>query len=584
MGVGNALIAEFSGPARVRSLAYWQNDKLIANVEYDLPGTPCEDVVRGNLCHYPVGVSKKFPLDTALAEMGIESYLGVPLVAANGGHLGHLCVFDTEPMPDEPRNMLIFRIFAARAAAELERLRMEGLLRESNERFRDLFDEAPIAYVHEDLESRFISANRAAMRILGIKPDEVPGTVGLSLVPDTPDAQRRAEEAFASIGRGTDTSGVVLELRRKDNGKPIWIQWWSKPDPERQIHAHDVRRHHRARADRAGKGPADRTERLSARRNQVRSQFRRNRRPKPALCWKCSKMCIASPATDTTVLITGETGTGKELIARAIHSASPRNDKPLIKINCAALPTSLVESELFGHEKGAFTGAIARRIGRFELAARRDDFSGRNRRVAAGRAGETAARAAGARVRARRRRHADQSRRPGDCRHQPRSAESGQGKDLPRRPVLSAERVSRSSAAAAGSRGRCPDAGAFPGRISSPCESASGSRVSAKWHMERLLAYPWPGNIRELENVLERAIILADSAMLEIDPQMLALQPQDETDTQQSSTLEQVEREHIQAVLKQTDGIIDGERGAAKILGLHPNTLRSRMKRLGISR
>ncbi len=179
MSVGNALIAEFSGPARVRSLAYWQNDKLIANVEYDLPGTPCEDVVRGNLCHYPFGVSKKFPLDTALVEMGIESYLGVPLVASDGGHLGHLCVFDTRPMPDEPRNMLVFRIFAARAGAELERLRMEGLLRDSNERFRDLFDEAPIAYVHEDLESHFISANRAAMRILGIKPEEVSGMVGI---------------------------------------------------------------------------------------------------------------------------------------------------------------------------------------------------------------------------------------------------------------------------------------------------------------------------------------------------------------------------------------------------------------------
>src|SRR5262249_13194441 len=168
---------------------------------------------------------------TALVEMKIESYLGVPLVSASGEHLGHLCVFDTAPMPDEPRNMLIFRIFAARATAELERMRMEQLLKESNERFRDLFDEAPIAYVHEGLDSRFLSANRAALRILGVKPEEVPEMVGLSLVPDTPEAKRRAQEAFESIGRGTDTSGVVLELRRKDNGKPIWIQWWSKPDP-----------------------------------------------------------------------------------------------------------------------------------------------------------------------------------------------------------------------------------------------------------------------------------------------------------------------------------------------------------------
>src|SRR6266581_5277202 len=107
--------------------------------------------------------------------------------------------------------------------------------RESEERYRDLYEEAPIAYVKEDLESRFISANRAAMRILGITPEEVAGTVGKSLVPDTPEAQRRVQEAFASIGRGKDTSGVILELRRKDNGKPIWIQWWSKPEPGGQF-------------------------------------------------------------------------------------------------------------------------------------------------------------------------------------------------------------------------------------------------------------------------------------------------------------------------------------------------------------
>jgi len=124
-----------------------------------------------------------------------------------------------------------FRIFAARAVTELARLRLEKILEESEQRFRDLYEEAPIAYVKEDLESRFISANRAAMRILGLKPEEVVGNVGIAMVPDTPDAQRRVQEAFASIGRGTDTSGVVLELRRKDNGKPIFIQWWSKPEP-----------------------------------------------------------------------------------------------------------------------------------------------------------------------------------------------------------------------------------------------------------------------------------------------------------------------------------------------------------------
>ncbi len=373
LGRRYSFVAEFCGPGRVRTLAFWMDGKLAPNVEYDLAGTPCEDVAQGNQCHYPTGVSKKFPLDTALVEMGIESYLGVPLVAASGEHLGHLCVFDTAPMPDEPRNMLIFRIFAARATAELERMRMEQLLKESNERFRDLFDEAPIAYVHEGLDSRFLSANLAALRILGVKPGEVPEMVGLSLVPDTPEAKRRAQEAFASIGRGTDTSGVVLELRRKDNGKPIWIQWWSKPDP-------------------SGKYTRtmfiDITDRVLIEQEQVRltaqnvylqeeiksvHNFEEIVGQSPPLLEALEKVNRVA-TTDSTVLITGETGTGKELIARAIHSASRRRDKPLIKLNCAALPSSLVESELFGHEKGAFTGAIARRIGRFELASGRNSF------------------------------------------------------------------------------------------------------------------------------------------------------------------------------------------------------------------
>src|SRR5689334_8241577 len=104
-------------------------------------------------------------------------------------------------------------------------------LRATEERFRDLFDEAPIAYVHEGLDSRFIRANRTAMKLLGITPDQVSGTYGKTFAPDTPDAQRRMREAFEAIGRGADTSGVVLELRRKDNGNALWIQWWSRPDP-----------------------------------------------------------------------------------------------------------------------------------------------------------------------------------------------------------------------------------------------------------------------------------------------------------------------------------------------------------------
>src|SRR5262249_37453668 len=229
-----AFVAEFATPetnTKARTIAFSVRDRIVDNFEWTLAGTPCEEVLHGKLCHHPSGVRQKFPEDKPLVEWGIESYLGVPLRDSEGKILSHLAVFDDRPMPEEPRKLLIFRIFAARAAAELARLRLEGKLRESEESLRDLYEEAPIAYVKEDLQSRFISANRAALHILGIKREEVAGMVGMSLVPDTPEALRRVKEALASIGRGTNTDGVVLELRRKDDGRPVWVQWWSRPEP-----------------------------------------------------------------------------------------------------------------------------------------------------------------------------------------------------------------------------------------------------------------------------------------------------------------------------------------------------------------
>ena len=138
-------------------------------------------------------------------------------------------------MPPEARLLFILQIFAARAAAELARLRAVRQLQDSEQRWRDLFDEAPIAYVQEDLASRFISANRAALRILGLKKEQAPGFVGMSLVPDTPQAQARVLAALDAISRGNHAEGVVLELRRQDDGRPVWVQWWPQPDPAGQF-------------------------------------------------------------------------------------------------------------------------------------------------------------------------------------------------------------------------------------------------------------------------------------------------------------------------------------------------------------
>jgi PAS domain S-box-containing protein len=454
-------------------------------------------------------------------------------------------------------------------------------LQQSEQRFRDLYEEAPIAYVIEDLESRFVSANCAAMRILGIKSEEVAGTVGMSLVPDTPDAQRRVKEALDAVGRGTDTSGVVLELRRKDNGKPVWIQWWSKPilggkytrtmfvDITDQVLAEQER---------------NRLQQQNAYlREEIKSvhNFEEIIGQSTTLQVVLGKIRQVAP-TDTSVLIYGETGTGKELIARALHSASLRCDRPLIKVNCAALPTGLVESELFGHEKGAFTGALAKRIGRFELAHGGTifldeigeipaDIQAKLLRVLQEREFERVGGSVPIKVDVRV--IAATNRNLLKAVHERTFRE-----DLYYRlnvfpihmPPL---------------RDRAGDVSLLTHFLVEKFAMRVGKRIEgvSQKTMERLLTYRWPGNIRELENVIERAVIMNEGPVLEIEPEMFS----DSGSAQaldKGADLESIERNHTVNILQQTGWVIEGPKGAALILGLHPNTLRSRMKKLGISR
>ncbi len=578
--VSYAFVAEFADTNnRARTLAYWAKDHIDDNIEFELAGTPCEEVLHGSLCHHPTDVFRLFPNDEALAEMGIESYLGVPLRDARGEVLGHLAVFDERPMPSEPRRLFIFQIFAARAAAELERLRAETSRIDSEARYRDLFEEAPIGYIQEDLESRFLTANRAATQILGLQPDEVAGFVGLSLVPDTPEAQRRVREALASVRQGSDAH-VVLELRRKDNGRPLWVQWWSKPDPNGTFTRTMI---------------VDITERVLMEQEKARLQqqnlylqeeikavhnFEEIIGQSPPLLAVLDNVRRVAPA-DTSVLITGETGTGKELIARAVHSRSKRADRPLIKVNCAALPTGLVESELFGHEKGAFTGAIARRIGRFELAHGGTIFLDE--------IGELPPDVQAKLLRVLQEREFERVGGSSPIQADVRVI-AATNRDLLKavRDQTFREdlyyRLNVFPIALPPLRQRPSDIALLVRFLIDKFKMRIGKRVDgvSPQAMQRLTAYSWPGNVRELENILERAVILATGPTLEIDTEFLASStPAPRTE---QTALEAVERNHVLAILKQTDWVIDGPKGAAKLLDLHPNTLRSRLKKLGIKR
>ena len=199
MGVSYAFVAEFDrATMRARTLAFWSKGAIRDNIEFDLAGTPCEDVIRSGLCHHPRGVREKFPRDQDLIELGIESYLGVPLLDVDGLVLGHLAVFDERPLPAEPRRLSIFRIFATRAAVELERLRVEQRLLESERRYRDLYEEAPNAYVAVGADRRLLTVNHRATQLLGESASELVGRPVLELFAPTPAGRGRAEEVLAA--------------------------------------------------------------------------------------------------------------------------------------------------------------------------------------------------------------------------------------------------------------------------------------------------------------------------------------------------------------------------------------------------
>ena len=578
-----AFVSKFvsGSQTRVRTLAFWHGDGFLDSFEYDLPHTPCERVLAGEVCLFPEKVQDLFPEHREdLAKLGVESYLAIPVSDRFGAVMGHLAVMDTKPMHDDPRVLSVFKIFGVRAGAELERERLDARLKENEERLRDLFDEAPIAYVHEGLDTRFLRANRAAMRSLGITPEEVNGTYGRSFIPDTPDAQRRLKEAFDSVGRGADTSGVVLELRRKDNGKPLWIQWWSKPDPSGtytrtmfvDITERVLMEQEKARLEAQNvylqeeiKG-AHNFEELIGSSTSLRKVLKNVERVAP---------------TDSTVLITGETGTGKELIARAVHNLSPRKDRPLVKVNCAAIPAGLIESELFGHEKGAFTGALTKKMGRFEVADKGTifldeigdlplDLQSKLLRVLQEgefeRVGGTQTFKVKVRVIAATNRDLAQQSNAGQYRpdlyyrlnvfpiHLPplRERES----DIP----LLVQYFVRKFAANFGKK-----IDRIPERM-----------------MTALQRYPWPGNIRELEHVIERAVILSEGP--ELEPIEWLSSSDGKAGQAKTHTLQEAERQHIVDVLGQTSWRVSGPKGAAAVLGLKPTTLEAKMKKLGIER
>ena len=291
--------------------------------------------------------------------------------------------------------------------------------------------------------------------------------------------------------------------------------------------------------------------------------------------------------TDATVLIQGETGTGKELLARGIHRLSPRADRTFIKLNCAAIPAGLIESELFGHEKGAFTGAIARKIGRLELAHDGTLFLDE--------IGELPLDLQPKLLRALQEREIE---RVGGSRPIPVNVRliAATNRDL---AGMVAEKQFRSDlyyrlkvfpVFAPPLRERVGDIPVLVRHFVSRHSRRMGKTIETipPEAMEALVRWKWPGNIRELENFLERAVILSRGPVLHVPlaelEEMEEEEEEDESAAAVNPTLQAAEREHILRALREAKGMIGGPNGAASRLGLKRTTLNSKIKKLGIER
>jgi len=288
--------------------------------------------------------------------------------------------------------------------------------------------------------------------------------------------------------------------------------------------------------------------------------------------------------TDTTVLLLGETGTGKEVLAQALHDMSARSQKPFVRVNCAALPSGLIESELFGHERGAFTGAQLRRAGRFELAHTGTLFLDEIGEMPM----ETQAKLLRVIQDGMVDRIGGNQPVPVDVRLI--AATNADLSAAIQRGTFRADlyyRLHIFPIALPALRDRQEDipllAQHFLAQIGIKLKRPH--LMFDPQSMARLLTYAWPGNVRELHNVIERAVILSVSSRVTVDEMLLPpVKSDSKFSREQPENLRVVERNHIMDVLERTNWQIYGQQGAAYLLGLNPETLRSRLRKLGIRR
>jgi formate hydrogenlyase transcriptional activator len=600
LGTAGAWVTEFlPEPGRLRALGMWLNGRFVEDYEYAIGGTPCEPVVRSKtLIHFPENVIALFPGDNDIKPLNAVSYLGAPLLDTNGEVLGHLSVLDTKPLPADPRLLSLFEIFAARAAAEHRRLKAERQLQAREEQLALLLDSAMDAILVLDTRFDIIRVNPAGQRLFGCTAEDL---IGESL------------NAFLVKESAAQIEAFARELKSQPAGRQqLWVprnfvarRWDHSVFPaEATLSRFESRNEayytlilrntdERVEAER-------RIELLSQEADYLREAVREwpdhgDLLGRSDVMQSVIEAVQRVAPTDSTALITGETGTGKELVARAIHRASPRAKKPLVLVNCAAIPANLIESEFFGHERGAFTGAVSRREGRFAMAHHGTIFldeigelplelqakllrvlqEGEFEPLGGSRTVKVDVRVVAA-----------------TNRDLKQMANSGAFRE----DLFFRLHVFPIHLPPLRDRGRDIEllADLFIRRFA----KRMGKRIDplAPDQADLLHRYDWPGNVRELQNVIERAIILAAGPRLQLERAMTGTAlpsppsnvpvttPTEPARVLSSTELVEFERANLVRALEACQWRISGKLGAARLLGMPATTLTSRLKALQIAR
>ncbi len=619
LGYSHTWITEIVDAHKLHTLALFVEGMHQENVTYDMRGTPCETVIVDKVVeHHADDVQVCYPHDKQLSKLNARSYFGVPMIGSQGDVVGHLALLGNKPSSNEPNGLAVLKTFASRAGAELERIYIERQLKEQQEETQTILDTAMDCIITLDTELNILTVNQSVLNQF----EESQASI--------------EKQNFASFMDEASTkqlnNALELLLSNKNDEHRIWL-----PDSLKLIKQAD--KHIIADATvsliEKERGPVivlsfrnvndrieglKRIESLDQERQYLKAELKRISENNQIIGSSPAMLTVLEEIeqvaqTDASVLICGETGTGKELVANALHQSSKRKNKAYIKVNCGALQANLIESEFFGHEKGAFSGAVGRRIGRFQLADGGTIFLDEVGDIPADlqvkllrvlqegefeSVGSSTTQKVNVRIIAATHKDLLQAVQDGEFRE-----------DLYYRlnvfPIM-----------VPALRERGDDITAIAQTFKDHFCQQIGRSIDnfSIQQIQQLKDHSWPGNIRELRNVIERAVITSKYGTLNLaralpsssieknedinarsllpNTSSVAVQPltpkaatfknipSENTGILNETQLKEMEKNNIIRAIGLCNGKISGENGAAKLLGLKPSTLSSRMKTYAI--